>query len=470
MRYTCYSLAQLFYICLVLLCTLFNLPLPDATAAKSKPNVLFLFTDDQRADTIHALGNSVIQTPHLDQLVKTGFVMHNAYCMGSNVGAVCFPSRNMLLSGKAYFRFAKRKPAPRDKPNFPTSMKAAGYATYHHGKKGNTAREIHKAFDVSKYVNDFEDRTSGEPGKVIVDDAISFLAEKQNAKPFFIYLAFSGPHDPRVAAEAYMQRYERETIPLPKNFLPVHPFDNGDMLVRDERLADWPRSRDEIRQHLHDYYATITAMDHHIGRLIAYLKTTGQFKNTLIVFSSDHGLAIGSHGLMGKQSLYEHSMKSPLIFSGPGISQGESQALVYLLDIFPTVCELTGVAVPDMLDGHSFAPVLLGKASTARDSIFTAYLDVQRAVRDDRWKLIRYPQVDQTQLFDLQRDPHEIRNLASQPGQQERISDLLKQMQLWQKHLGDRVSLTVPNPKKPEFRLPSQADLEKLNKPKRKSR
>jgi len=168
MRYTCYSLAQLFYICLVLLCTLFNLPLPDATAAKSKPNVLFLFTDDQRADTIHALGNSVIQTPHLDQLVKTGFVMHNAYCMGSNVGAVCFPRRNMLLSGKAYFRFAKRKPAPRDKPNFPTSMKAAGYATYHHGKKGNTAREIHKAFDVSKYVNDFEDRTSGEPGKVIV--------------------------------------------------------------------------------------------------------------------------------------------------------------------------------------------------------------------------------------------------------------------------------------------------------------
>ena len=429
---------------------------------KQKPNVLFLFTDDQRADTIHALGNPLIKTPHLDQLVQSGFVFNNAYCLGSNSGAVCVCSRNMLLSGRTYFRWTGRY-ASAEKPNFPDSMKAAGYYTYHHGKKGNTAAEIHKRFDQSKYLNDPRARLLGQPGKEIVDDAIEFL-QKKNTQPFFMYLAFACPHDPRVADQEYMDLYEREEIPLPANYLPLHPFNNGEQVVRDELLAGFPRSKAEIRKHLHDYYADITGLDRHIGRLLKALKESGEYDNTVIIFSSDHGLAVGSHGLMGKQSLYEHSMKSPLIFSGPGIPHGQSNALVYLYDIFPTVCEMIGTDIPQGLDAESIWPVMAGEKSQIRETLFTAYKDVQRSVRDDRWKLITYPQICKSQLFDLQNDPQETRDLSGQPACQSHTDRLWAAMQGWQKKTGDTSPLVSKTPQDATFKAPTPAELEILKK------
>lgn len=411
-----------------------------AQAASNKPHVVFLFADDQRADTIGALGNPHIKTPHLDELVRRGFVFRNAYCLGANVPAVCTPSRNMLLSGRAYFRWTGPQAQP-DMANFPTSMKAAGYETYHHGKRGNTSPKIQELFDHNKYVLDQQDRTNGEPAKQIVDEAIGFLHSRSRDKPVFMYLAFSNPHDPRVAAQKYLDLYEREKIPLPKNYLPEHPFDNGELKVRDELLAGFPRTKDEVRKHLHDYYAVISAMDHHIGRLVATLKELGMYDNTILVYSADHGLAIGSHGLFGKQNLYEAGMKPPLVFAGPGIPRGESPALVYLLDIFPTVCDLVGGEVPGGLDGKSLKPVIAGKSSSMRDSLFLAYRDVQRAVRDERWKLILYPQANVTQLFDLQADPDEMQNLAEQPEQRGRIESLKAQLNRWQRELGDGLAI-----------------------------
>jgi arylsulfatase A-like enzyme len=412
--------------------------------------VIFLFADDQRADTIAALGNPHIKTPNLDDLARRGFVFRNAYCLGANSGAVCTPSRNMLLSGRAYFRWQGSQAQP-EMANFPTSMKAAGYETYHHGKRGNTSPAIQALFDHNKYLIDNEDRTNGEPGKKIIDDAIAFLGTRNREKPVFMYLAFANPHDPRVAAEKYMALYERDKIPLPKNYLPLHPFNNGEQFVRDELLAGFPRTEDEVRKHLHDYYATITAMDHHIGRLFAALKQLGMYDNTIFVYSADHGLAIGSHGLFGKQNLYEDGMKPPFIFAGPDIPKGETQALAYLYDIFPTIVDLVGAAIPSGLDGKSLKPVIEGKASGVRDTLFLSYRDVQRAVRDNRWKLIRYPQVNVTQLFDLERDPHEITNLAAQPEHAERIKSLTAEMQRWQKELGDTTPLVVEKPQDPSW-------------------
>lgn len=425
---------------------------PGPTPAARRPNILFLFTDDQRPDTIAALGNPHIRTPHLDSLVQRGFVFRNAYCLGSDRGAVCLPSRNMLLSGRAYFRY--RGMASAADANFPRSMRDAGYATYHHGKQGNTAREIHKVFDVSKYVQDQQARTSGQPGATIVDEAIAYLRSRQDERPWFMYLAFASPHDPRVAAEEYLRQYDRDTIPLPRNYLPVHPFDNGEMTVRDERLAPWPRTEEVVRRHLHDYYATITGLDHHIGRLLQTLRELKLEDDTIIIFSSDHGLAVGSHGLMGKQSLYEHSMKVPLVFAGPGIPRGCSDALVYLLDIYPTVCELVGAPVPEGLDGRSLAPVIAGEAAGVRDTLFTAYRDVQRAVRDQRWKLIRYPQIDRTQLFDLQQDPDELHDLSGDPAQAGRMRRLTELLRAWQQQLGDTSPLSVPQPRDATFTPP----------------
>jgi len=448
----------------------------SSQAASKQPNVLFLFADDMRADSIGALGNPTVKTPNLDSLVHSSFVFNNAYCLGGNRGAVCLPSRNMLLSGKAYFRwqdYQAPNTAPAAKGNFaladsttlPAAFKQAGYVTYHQGKKGNSALLIQGQFEINKYVtNDDADRTNGEAGLQIVNEAIDFLSQKKDERPFFMYLAFSNPHDPRVAAEKYLKLYDREKIPLPKNYLPMHPFNNGEMIVRDEALSPWPRTEDEIRKTLHEYYAVISGLDHHIGRLLEKLDELKLTENTIILFSADQGVSVGSHGLLGKQNLYDHAMKVPLFFSGPGITRGKSDALVYLHDVFPSLCELTGMPTPSGLDAVSFAPVIKDKAMQTRETLFLAYRDVQRAIRDEQWKLIRYPQVDVTQLFDLKKDPYELNNLANEASQQERIAKMLGQIKDWQAKLGDAAPLTVAHPKPAKWTPPTAEQLNNTKK------
>jgi arylsulfatase A-like enzyme len=428
-----------------------------AVVAEAKPpNILFLFADDMRADSIAALGNPTVVTPHLDALAKRGFAFTNAYCFGGNSGAVCTPSRNMLLSGNCYFRWKDFAPpgtpnrkgmlAPADGPNLPLSLKAAGYDTYHHGKRGNTATLIQAKFDVNKYLaSDEAERKSGEPGREIADAAIDYWKARSKEKPFFCYLAFGNPHDPRVPAKVDRAKYDAANIALPANWKPLHPFDNGDLTVRDEQLLPWPRTEAGLRDTLADYYATVTGLDRQIGRLTDHLQSTGELANTIVVFSADQGIAVGSHGLLGKQNLYDHSMKAPLIFAGPGIRAGTSPALTYLFDIFPTLVEIAGAAAPQSIDGRSLKPILDGRSTTHRDELMLAYLGKQRAIRDDRWKLIRYPEVDVTQLFDVQADPHELTNLAA--AQPDRVATMLAHLAKRQTEFGDTQPLTAPNPK-----------------------
>lgn len=423
--------------------------LPAPVLAADRPHVLFLLADDMRADCIAAYGNPDVRTPNIDALVKRGFSFHNAYCMGGNSPAVCLPSRNMILSGNSYFRWKDSIPpnapkgqrgmfAPADGPNFARTMRDAGYLTYHHGKRGNVATLLNTSFEINKYLkNDEAERKSGEPGKEIVDEAIAFLKSKRDDKPLFMYLAFANPHDPRVAAKPYLDQYDAAKLTLPKNRLPIHPFDNGELIVRDEQLLPWPRTDADLRRTLHEYYATITGLDIHIGRLLKAMQDAGLLENTIVIFSADQGIAIGSHGLLGKQNLYDHCMMAPLIFAGPGIKPGSSDALVHLFDIFPTVCEFTGAKPPEKIDGRGVKDVIDGKSKTARRELFLSYRNVQRAIRDDRWKLIRYPAVNHVQLFDLTADPHELKNLASNPDHAPRIVQLTERLKKLQKEYGD---------------------------------
>ncbi|MGL4551778.1 MAG: sulfatase-like hydrolase/transferase [Gemmataceae bacterium] len=404
------------------------------------PNVVFLLADDQRADTIAALGNPAVHTPHLDALARAGFVFRNAYCQGSTMPAVCNPSRHMLLSGRSLYRYDPK----RAEGTFGDVMKAAGYVTWHVGKRGNTAQAYHKAFHHSGYLDDNKERTSGHHGREAIDRATAFLkAGWDRKKPVFLYVAFEGPHDPRVAAPEWLKRYDRAKIPLPANYLPLHPFNNGELLVRDEQLAPWPRTEAVVRKQLHDYYGCVTSIDHHVGRLVAALKEMKEYDNTVFIYSSDHGLAMGSHGLFGKQNLYEHSMKSPLVIAGPGVPKGGSDALAYLFDIFPTAAELAGAKVPAGLDGRSLVPVMRGEKAGVRDAVFLAYRDVQRAVRRGDWKLIRYPKVDVTQLFDLRDDPHELKDRSADAAKVKEMTALLADQQGL---FGDKAPLTVEEP------------------------
>ena len=422
-------------------------------AASKRPNILFILTDDQREDTISALGNPHIKTPNLDRLVHAGMRFANAYCMGGFVGAVCLPARMMTLRGRAWFSVRNQPP---DAPSFPKTMNEAGYVTYFIGKKGNTDHEVQSQFKFSNYLepNDNVVRQEGKPDLRMVDHATNFLkkwksdANTSSDKPFFMYLAGASPHDPRVAPKEYLDRYDPAKIPLPPNYKPFHPFDNGELLIRDEQIAKWPRTETEIREHLRDYYAVITYEDEQFGRIFRTLKDIGEADNTIIIFSYDQGIAIGSHGLMGKQNLYEHSMGVPLIFAGPGIPKNKTTAaFCYHFDIFPTVCDLAGVTIPSTLDGKSLAPILSGKASSVRDTIFLAYKDIQRAVRRGPWKLIVYPQIGKKQLFKLDSDPSETDDLSADPVHSAKMRELMDAMRQEQKVYGDPDPLTVAEAK-----------------------
>jgi arylsulfatase A-like enzyme len=438
--------------------------------AAERPNVLFLFADDQRPDTIAALGNEVIKTPNLDALANRGFVFDNTYCMGSTMGAVCNPSRHMTLSGMSLYRY---NPTAKDN-TWGDVFRKAGYVTYHQSKRGNTAREYHKAFEFTSYLNDGSERRSGHHGQAAANSAIGFLEKKwDREKPLFMYVGFAGPHDPRVASEQWMKLYDRSKIPLPPNYRPFHAIDNGWMTGRDERLAPWPRTEDDVRRHLHDYYGCISSIDHHIGRIIATLAELKELDNTIVIFSADHGLAVGSHGLFGKQNLYEHSMRSPMIFAGNGIEKGRSDALMYLFDIFPTSCQLAGIQPPEGIEGRGVADVIRGKTDKHRDAIFTAYEKGQRAVRRGDWKLYRFPLVNHSMLFNLRDDPHELKNLATDETHADRHKEMMALLAEQQKDWNDKQPLTSADPNPAEidvsfFSNPKNQIKPKRRKPKKK--
>lgn len=428
----------------------------------SRPNILFLLSDDHRADGIAAWGNPHLKTPTLDRLVARGMSFRHAYTMGAMEGAVCLPSRSMIQTGRSLFRlppvnlrkgydeFAaamKEQAEGREWALLPRVLRRAGYETFHMGKRGNECLPAMENYEINIYRDDPTPAERVNSSQAYGDGVIKFLRERKTERPFFIYLAPPVPHDPRVAPKEFMDLYDPAKLPLPPSYLPLHPFDNGEMAVRDEKLAPWPRSPEVIRRHLADYYASVTCLDHHFGRILDYLRERGQLDNTIIIFAGDNGLSLGDHGLMGKQNLYEFGgMHVPLVVAGPGIRPGNSDALVYLFDLFPTICHLARVQVPPAVEGRSLAPLLAGQPFTSRDVMFNAYKNVQRSLRDDRWKLIRYPQINRTQLFDLTNDPHELNDLADQPAHATKVASLMDRLAAAQRDWGDTCPLTAANP------------------------
>lgn len=436
-----------------------------------RPNILFLFTDDQRFNTIHALNNAEIRTPNLDRLVRRGTSFTRAHIMGGTIGAVCAPSRAMLMTGQTLFHVDRSIVRPeqaalemrRPFVMFPEFFQKAGYRTYGIGKWHNGPALYARCFQdganiffggmddhAKTQVQDFD--PSGRYGKERVhpagafsstafsDSAIGFLKQQRGEQPFLMYVAYTAPHDPRMAPKAFAEMYPAAKMKVPENFLPVHPFDNGELKVRDELLAPFPRTQEVVREHLAAYYAMITHVDAEIGRVLDTLESTGQAENTIVVFAGDNGLAVGQHGLMGKQNLYDHSVRVPLVFAGPGIPRNETRdALCYLLDVFPTLCELTGEGVPGSVEGRSLAPVMRKAGTEVRDSVFYAYRDVQRGVRQGDWKLIVY-RVEgrqREQLFDLANDPLERVDLSANEKWRGKRRELWALLQRWQRETDD---------------------------------
>ena len=461
-----------------------------ALQAAEKPNILFIFSDDQCYETIRAHGYTDIDTPNLDRLVNTGTSFSHAYNMGSWSGAVCVASRHMLNTGtfvwqaqKVSENIGKSKPAHEDVPNFPAEnlmgsqlMKSGGYNTYFTGKwhvKAN-AEEI---FDVARNVRPgmpnqtpegYNRPVQGQPdpwspydpkfegfwkggthwSEIVADDAIEFLdMEKDKEEPFFMYVAFNAPHDPRQAPKEFIDRYPLDRIEVPENFLPEYPYkeqiDNSAKL-RDEKLAPFPRTKYAVQVHRQEYYAIITHMDEQIGRIIDALEESGELDNTYIFYSSDHGLSVGHHGLIGKQNLFDHSVRVPLIVSGPGVEKGKSSsAPVYLQDIMTTSLELGEVEVPEHVQFRSLMPIIQGE-SEGYDAIYGAYLKSQRSVVKNGFKLVLYPNVPKVLLFDLKSDPQEMSDISAK--HPEKTQSLFKVFRKLQEETGDELDMSKSFP------------------------
>ncbi|TFG28742.1 MAG: DUF4976 domain-containing protein [Promethearchaeota archaeon] len=451
-----------------------------------KPNILFLFTDDQRFNTINVLGNKEISTPNMDKLVRRGITFTNAHIPCGTSIAICMPSRAMLNTGRTLFHIqGAGEQIPKEHTTIGQVLREKGYRTFGTGKWHNGKESFNRSFsdgaeiffggmtdhwnvpafnydpsgkydniclitDNFFYSNETRKRNcdhihAGKHSSELVSDAsIDFINNYEDDKSFYMYISYLAPHDPRTMPKKYLDMYNPEKIKLPENFLENHPFNNGALNVRDELLTAFPRTEEETRRHLAEYYAMITHLDAHLGRILNALEEKGYLDNTIIIFSSDNGLALGSHGLFGKQNCYDHSIRIPLIFCGPGIPKNaQSDANVYLFDIFPTICDLIGIEIPKSVEGSSLTKAMHNHDEKIRDYLYFAYFNNQRAIKDKKYKLIEYVvkrNHSMTQLFDLKNDPLELSNLATNPVYKDKIMKLRQKMYILRDEWDDQNS------------------------------
>ena len=449
--------------------------------AAEKPDILFLFADDQCFETIGALKLTDIETPNLDRLMKRGTLFTHAYNMGSWSGAVCVASRTMLITGRSVWD-ANRVYKSTDKERqagvlWPQLMKNAGYQTYMTGK-WHIQTDAAKVFDIVKDVRGGmpKDTPTGynrpldgttdpwspsdpkfggfwEGGKhwseVVADNASKFIDQAaKKADPFFMYIAFNAPHDPRQSPQAFVDRYPLDRIQVPENFLPEYPF--KDLIgcsasLRDEKLGPFPRTEHAVKVHRQEYYALITHLDEQIGRILDKLEASGRADNTWIFFTADHGLAVGHHGLFGKQNLYDHSTRVPFIVAGPGVkSNHRIDAAIYLQDVMATSIELAEAEQPEHIFFNSLLPLLRGtRTASFYPEIYGAYLELQRSISVDGFKLIAYPKAETLRLYDLSNDPFEMHDLAGKPEFRKRANSMFASLLKLQESLGDEADLTL---------------------------
>ena len=457
--------------------------LPGCTSQNKKnasPNILFIFADDQSYTTKENNVNDII-TPNLDKLSERGLTFTHAYNMGGWNGAICVASRAMLNTGRFLWRAKELSDSSysgfKEQDLLWSQMMAnKGYDTYMTGKwhltlsadsvfmfTGHIRRgmpgTVPEAYNRPVSENDtiwlpWDEKWGGywQGGKhwseVVADEAIDFIdSSLTRPNPFFMYIAFNAPHDPRQSPREFVEMYPVENISLPASFIQEYPYKDEigcQASLRDERLAPFPRTAYSVKVHMQEYYAIITHMDHQIGRIVKHLEETGLDKNTYIFFSADHGLGCGKHGLMGKQNMYDHSMRVPLIIAGPDIPRNEKRDMqVYLQDLMATSLDFAGIYEPEYIDFNSLVPMIKKPdSSSPYRSIYGAYMNLQRMIRTDEYKLIFYPVAGVCRLYNIIIDPDELNDIADSPDNKIIIADLVEQFKKQQEIVKDTLDMS----------------------------
>ena len=457
-----------------------------APQSNKKPNIIFLFADDQSYKDVHGLGNPEVITPTMDQLIADGTTFTHAYNMGGWNGAICVASRAMIISGRSIWRAQQISDKYRENKDldktWPRLMQTAGYETYMTGKwhvlaqadsifdhVGHVLRGM--PWDTPEGYNRPKSKqdTLWKPWKkefggywkggkhwseLVKDDAVSFIdSAAQKEAPFFMYIAFNAPHDPRQAPKKYVDMYPLDRIAVPQSHLPEYPYneamDSGRKL-RDERLAPFPRTEYAVKVNRQEYYAITTHLDDQIKDILAALEKKGLKENTYIFYAADHGLSCGEHGLMGKQNMFDHSLRIPLMVVGPNIAKGKKVASdVYLQDVMATALDLGGVKKPDYIEFNSLLGQLKNNdQKSAYEGVYGAYkAGAQRMIRKDGFKLVLYPKSQTVLLFDLENDPLELHDLAAELQYTTKIKTLFSQLLKLQNGMGDQLDLKSIYPK-----------------------
>lgn len=432
-------------------CLILAVSFTSEVQAAKRPNILFIVVDDQSPFDLKVYNpDSKCETPNIDRLAREGMTLDAAYQMGSWSGAVCTPSRHMIMSGRTVWHLPGKRgrnnhPNENDKNLVPPNLadftmaavfNKAGYDTMRTCKRGNSYEAANEQFTVR---HDATKRggTAESGSEWHGDQVMNYLKEREatsDEDPFLIYYGFSHPHDTRDGTPELLKKYgainhtDKQNVPpanpdqpqLPVNYLPEHPFHHGHPGLRDEVAVSgvW-ENRDEqtIRNELGRQFACNENIDIQIGRVLEQLEKMGELDNTWIVYTSDHGMAIGRHGLQGKQNLYEHTWRVPYIVKGPGIPAGtRGTGNIYLLDTLSTICDMAGIEAPKTNEGISFLPVLKQEQNVVRDTLYGVYCGGtkpgMRCVRKGDWKLIKYDVLDgkvrETQLFNLAENPNEF--------------------------------------------------------------
>lgn len=453
---------------------------PERRAAQ-KPNIILILSDDQRYNTIHALGGEQVITPHLDSLVRAGTTFTHAYNMGAWHGAVCVASRTMMLTGLSVWDAQRSEKKLGDivatSGLWAQHLRDAGYETYMTGKwhvradvnavfdhvaheRPGMANQTPQGYNRPLSRNDttwtpwnkqFEGFWKGGEhwSEVLADDATTFLQQASHkSEPFFMYLAFNAPHDPRQAPKKFADLYPVDKIAVPESYKDLYPFKEemgAGIDLRDEQLAPFPRTPYAVKKHIQEYYASISHMDEQIGRILKALVASGKLSNTYIFFASDHGLSVGHHGLMGKQSMFDHSMRVPLVVVGPAIPRGETRDQdVYLQDIMATSYDLAGIDKPKQVYFNSLMPAIRNRrTASAYPDIYGGYMGTQRMVRTKQYKMVVYPAAEKLLLFDLKKDPDEMRDVAADPACAKAVEDMKARLLRQQKELDDTLDVTT---------------------------
>ncbi|MGH9341482.1 MAG: sulfatase family protein [Acidobacteriota bacterium] len=439
---------------------------PQAARSLNRRNVVFIFIDDMRFDSMGFMGHPFLETPNLDRLAAKGMVFNNGFVTTS----LCSPSRASVLSGQyahVHGVLDNSTLLPTSTPTFPKELQRHGYETAFVGKwhMGGSSDEPQSGFDHwisfrgQGVYNDPILNINGEQVKregyitdLLTDYAEEFLRQ-DHEKPFCLYLSHKAVHAEFYPADRHKDHFSNVEIKYPPSMADTPENYEGKPLWVKRQRHSWHgvdymyHDQTYFDQFLLDYNRTMLAVDDSVGRVLDTLEDLGLLESTLVIFMSDNGFLHGEHGLIDKRCMYEESIRVPLLAHCPELIRpgSRSDRVVLNIDIAPTILDAVGVSIPDSIQGASFLPLLAGENPAWREGMLYEYFweaafpqtPTVFGVRTEQHKLMHYQGIfDLNEMYDLRNDPHEIHNLIDDAASHSVRTDLQRQLTSLMKEFG----------------------------------